>query len=546
MQERFNKLSDTIYPVTFGTFHSLFWGILREELSINSENILMGDNRLQLIKEALSRCKIESADQDYVMKVASEISYINNTSGRSEDYVSKSLKTEEIKLVYRIYQELKKKYKYFDFDDMIGEAYNLLSENEKIRTKWQSRFSYFLIDEMQDMNILQYKLIKLISCRTNNVFCVGDDDQSIYDFRGANPEIMLQFPDEYENARIISLEQNYRCPGNVVEASLKLIKNNKVRFDKNICSDADDGNISVFHTDSKRSEASYIADKIGDIIASGVSLDQIAILYRNHINACQLLGELLSRNIPVYIKEQFPNVFTHWIIQDMEAYFEIAVGNMTRQRMLRIMNRPNRYLVRGCVEDGADFNSMSRFYEGNTSAQSRIAAFKGDIELISKMSGFAAINYIRKAMGYDGYLREMAIKNGVEIGEYFETLDFLEETVKDCKTIKAAIDKIAFLKLKIDYENRHKKVSKDGKVGFYTLHSAKGLEFEEVFILECNEGVIPSKKSTNESEIEAERRLFYVGITRTKRNLYISSLNEKNRDRVYPSRFIDEIMRTED
>ena len=233
-----------------------------------------------------------------------------------------------------------------------------------------------------------------------------------------------------------------------------------------------------------------------------------------------------------------PNIYTHFIISDIESYFQLALGNITKSRLLGILNRPNRYLHRQSLEKGASKKAMLDFYRVHPVNYRTVEALWADIELIGKMSPVAAVSYIRKAMGYETFLMEESVAKQVEVGEYYEILDFITEVFRECRTIRQAIDKLNILRLKIDYENKNTSVDKRGKVGLYTLHSSKGLEFDNVFIIAANDGIIPSNKVENREDMEGERRLFYVGITRAKRNLFISYTNKKNRDK---SRFLDEM-----
>ncbi len=538
MKERFEKLSDGIYPVTFGTFHSLFWGILQKELGYKNSDIITGNERNKLIKEALTKANIDINDSLLVKSFASELSFFYNKGDIFEKYMPKFVDKSDFKSFVQSYESLKVKYKVIDFDDMLIKAYKLFENKPEILRKWQQRFSYFLVDEMQDMNDIQFKLISLLSQRTNNIFCVGDDDQSIYGFRGANPTLMKEFESHYPSIERILLDHNYRNPRNLVETSCNLISINTNRFEKDIKSTAPEGSISVeeFLDDSK--EAEDIVNEIQLLKSTGLDYDNMAILYRNHSDAKYIVDKLVESKIPFYLKEQMPNIYTHFIIYDIETYFQLAIGNETRARLLSVVNRPNRYIHRRSVEVGGNLNGMLKFYHDNPVCLNTIKAFIADLNLIGKMSPCSAVNYIKNVMGYDSFLREEAIKLNIEYEEYKEVLDFFIDVTRDCKTIKQAVDKLNLLRLKIDYENRNKIQDKHGKVGLYTLHSSKGLEFHTVFIIGANDGVIPSNKADSLEEIEAERRLFYVGITRTKKNLHISFTNKKNRDR---SRFLDEM-----
>ena len=538
MKERFERLSDDIHPVTFGTFHSLFWGILQKEIGFKSSDIILGNARTKLIREAMAKVNLDSDDSLLVKSFSSELSVVNNRAGGLDNYMPRAVDKKDLHDFVREYESLKTKYHVIDFDDMLKKAHELFAEKPEILHKWQNRFSFFLVDEMQDMNDIQFELIKMLSARTNNIFCVGDDDQSIYGFRGANPKLMEDFRNHYPDTKVIVLNYNYRNPSNLVEQAGSLISKNTVRFTKDITATAEAGEICVKELKSEGEEAEYVVSVIKELNANGTSFDEMAILYRNHSDARYIVDKLLEFKLPFYLKEKMPNIYSHFIISDLEAYFQIAIGNETRARLLSVINRPNRFLHRKSVEYRGNLQGMKLFYKDNPSNLRTVEALISDINLISKMSPCAAINYIKNVMGYESFLREEAVKQNADIGEYMDVLDFFIEMTKDCKTIKQAIDKLNILRLKVDYENKTKVIDKNNKIGLYTLHSSKGLEFENVFIIGVNDGVIPSNKADSKEEMEAERRLFYVGITRTKRNLYLTYTNKKNRDK---SRFLDEL-----
>ncbi len=538
MKERFDRLSEEIYPVTFGTFHSLFWGILQREKGYKTSDILMGGMKKRLIKEAMTKADIKVEDAVIMGAFETELSVFKNSIVSIDLYEPKNVDKDQFLRFINHYEGLKNKYHLIDFDDMLLKAHELFLESKHILNKWQNRFSYFLVDEMQDMNDLQFELIKLLSAKTENLFCVGDDDQSIYGFRGANPKLMQDFFVDFPSAKKIVLNYNYRNPINLVDAADCLISNNKVRFEKDIIATASPGKIYITEDNTPNSEAARIVSQIKILQQNGEPLDEVAILYRNHHEARFIVDSLMEENIPIFLKEKMPNIYSHFVISDIESYFQIALQNVTKARVLAILNRPNRYLHRQSVEKGASYRCMMDFYKGDMGYQKKVMAFWQDIQLISKMSPTAAINYIRHAVGYEGFLIKEAMKNQVDIAEYTAVLDFLTGVFKDCKNINKAIDKLNMLRLKVDYENRSNDNDRSGKVGLYTLHSSKGLEFKNCFIIGVNDGIIPSNKVSSTEEMEAERRLFYVGITRCKENLYISYTNKKNRDR---SRFLDEM-----
>lgn len=536
MKERFNKLSEESNLVTFGTFHSLFWGILLSEGIYKRDSLIMGARKLEIFKAAIKSAGIKTDDNDMVLEYLRCVEKM--LFGSKDDIL---INENDLKKVAKNYSQLKDKYKVLDFEDMLTKSYELFLARPEVLKRWQERFSYLLIDEAQDMNKLQLELVKLLAGKHKNVFCVGDDDQSIYGFRGADSKVMEDFKESFDNCQLVVLDTNYRNPSIVVKAASSLIQKNLNRFEKNITATVDEAKLSINALEDSFAEAEFIVKEISKLKNEGENLDSIAVLYRNHTDARFLIESLIKNNIPFYLKEKMPNIYSHWIVDDIESLFQIAIGNATRKRMLSVINKPNRYVLRQAMEDGYSKNDLMKFYESNRQMSRVIEGFFSDINLLGKMSPFAAISYIMHGMGYENYLKEKALKSNTDISEYTDIVAFLAESFKDCKNIKAAIDKLNSLRLKVDYENQNKENLRENKVGLYTLHSSKGLEFKTVFIIGVNEGTIPSKKANSNEKLEAERRLFYVGITRTKYRLYLTYISQKNRDRKYPSRFINEL-----
>ncbi|MCF0127132.1 MAG: ATP-dependent helicase, partial [Pseudobutyrivibrio sp.] len=465
-----------------------------------------------------------------------EISFIKNSGVSFEEYQSSSAPKSMVLEAFKHYEAMKSKYRLIDFDDMLTKTKELLISDEKILSKWQNRFKYYLIDEAQDMNGIQYDIIRLLCVGEKNLFMVGDDDQSIYGFRGAKPSILLDFPRDFSGCETILLDHNYRCTKEIAEASLALIDNNAGRYKKDITFSEEKGMFEVLDSKSYAMEAELIAGDIVQKLKSGVDPKSIAVLYRHHQCARLIVEQFIERQIPFYLKDHMPNIYTHFVMEDMAAFLEIAGGNATRARMMRIINRPNRYILRQALEKDYSFKGLKCFYHDNPAMYKRICGLERDFLLLKQMTPYAAVNYVRKGMDYEGYLKKLAFEKGMDYSELISILDMFSSLVKDCKTTREAIEKLNFLKLEIDYKNRNSASDKTG-VGLYTLHSSKGLEFDSVYICDVNEGVIPSKKANSTASVEEERRLFYVGLTRAKKELKLLYVTEKNRERLYPSRF---------
>lgn len=545
MKQRFDSLCTTPLPVNFGTFHACFYNILNSENYIKNSTIISGTKRIALIKEIIKEHSIEADSEDFYEETGRRISLIKN-KGLQE------ITDSQIKTIFYSYETYLKNLSYIDFDDMLLKTYEMFQNNASILQKWQKKFSYFLIDEAQDMNSLSYNIIKMLAA-TNNIFMVGDDDQSIYGFRGADPSILMQFVADYPNTRQVLLDYNYRCPSNIVESSLSLINNNTNRFNKIISAVKPAGSINIMPNESEYDEAFNVVHTIKSLIKTGVKPCDIAILYRNHNIAHTIIEKLVSSHLPFYLKDNMPNIYTHWIMQDFEALFFIAEGHCTRERLLRIINKPNHYISRFSIPEDAIaerntcqdtidayFSHMSDYYSDKAYMISKIKTLYQHFKNLAKLRPIAAVNYILKNMGYNSFLKEYAAELGIKPDSFLETVESFESLVRNCSTLKAAIDHLYTMRREVDYKNEAKK-NLNG-ISLLTLHSAKGLEFDHVFIIGENEGINPSKLSLKSSDLlEEERRLFYVGITRAKSTLTISYRNKKLHDKILPSRFIMEL-----
>lgn len=542
MRSRFLMLSENGDSVNFGTFHSCFYNILRQELHLAADCLLSGTRRNMILKECAREAHLDSTQEGFLEALISELSYVTNTMTDIDGYNSSVFAPEGFRICHKKYQQEKRDNGLIDFDDMLLLTLNLFRENEAVLNKWRNKFTYFLIDEVQDMNDLQFQIIKLLCAPLNNIFAVGDDDQSIYGFRGANPSIMLSFEQEFAGCKKIILDTNYRCPNNIVSSSLNLINHNQKRFTKDIKATNPDGEIHYISCRDEQEQANFIIHDISKKVSEGQPLSSFAILFRNHSDARVLTEELLKNKLPFFLKDNMPNTYNHWIVRDLCAYLRLAVGGFDRNLFLQIMNKPNRYFSRSCLNFGScNFDTLKTFYRDKYYMLQRVNDLQKDLNCISRMRPFAAITYIRNAIGYDQYLREYAYSSGDDFSVYINICDMITETVKSCKTIKDALNLIDELRMLLDAKNRETASDSTDKIGLFTLHGSKGLEYDTVYIICVNEGIIPSKKATEPDALEEERRMFYVGITRAKKNLTLINLKQKRTDTMYPSRFIKEM-----
>lgn len=411
---------------------------------------------------------------------------------------------------------------------MILCCYELFQERKDILKAWQKRFTYILVDEFQDINHLQYEIIRMLAAPEDNLFIVGDDDQSIYHFRGARPEIMLNFTKDYPKAETVLLDVNYRCTKEILRTSMEVVDFNKNRFKKKLSTPNEAGEpVAYQEYENPREEYMSIVADLKNRMDKGEHLEDTAILLRTNQEAEGLIGALMEYQVPFTMKEQLPNLFRHWICQNLLAYLHMAQGDRTRKTFLEIMNRPNRYISREAIPDATiSFDKLCEFYKDKDWMCDRITTLKTHLRILSTMAPFAQINFIRKGMGYEEYLREYAGYRKIKPEELLETLDRIQDSAKGMKTLEEWESYIEDYTKRLAEQAKRQDQKKEG-VTISTLHAVKGLEFDIVYILNVNEGSIPYKKAVLPEALEEERRLFYVGMTRAKKRLTLCSVKRQ-------------------
>ncbi|MCR4717401.1 MAG: ATP-dependent helicase [Lachnospiraceae bacterium] len=543
MRERFDKMMQgEKAPVTFGTFHAVFFSVLRSVYGYTTANIINDDLKRRIVRELCINEQIEiSTENDYVNEVLSEISYVKGDMIPLDAYYSTSCSAEVFKRIYEGYESERKKRRLIDFDDMQSDCYKLFKEREDILKAYQARYKYILIDEFQDINRVQYDIVKMLAKPEDNIFIVGDDDQSIYRFRGAKPEIMLNFTKDYSDAKMTTLGINYRSSSEIVKASEQLIINNLKRYPKEVSSNM--GAVEPVHLlkkDNEFEEHNDIIDKIRDYNSKGMLYQDMAVLFRSNIESQLLTEKLMKYNIPFKLKDMAFNIYEHWLSKNIISYIKMALGDMSRANFLTIMNKPNRYISRSLLDKPTvDLEDLKIKLASKDWMVERIEKMSADIVFISRCTPYAAINFIRQAVGYDDYLYEYSKERNLDLEEFKEILDTIEERAKDYKTFSEWFDYIEDYKVKLNESK--KRDDKRDAVLLSTMHGSKGLEFDTVFIINANEGYTPHKKAIKDAELEEERRMFYVAMTRAKRHLYIYTLEKIFNKKLEPSRFVGEI-----
>lgn len=554
MRQRFLSLTGESYvSVTFGTFHAVFFSMLRHAYNYSAGSIIKADIQYNYIRNAAMGFELEYPDEnEMVTGIISEISRVKSNRLCIDTYEAVSCPAATFRLIYKKYENMLISRRMIDYDDMIIMCYELLSKRADYRKAWQDKYKYILVDEFQDINKAQYDTIKLIAGKQANLFVVGDDDQSIYAFRGSKPDIMLGLSTEYRDIVQMYLNTNYRCSSEIVAGARSLIEYNKVRFAKDIrscgmCS----GRIKVCKMADIEEEALYLSKEIRELIADGIKPEEIAVISRTNIISNIYYTRLNSDGVACRTLTAVHNIYDSWLMQDIAAYMRLSQGMYDKENAVRIINKPSRYIKRALITQPFNFEHLRKCYDGDEGLIKIINDMQFDIKMLSHMSPYAAVNYILKGIGYEDYINEEIIRKRLNKEEVYAKLTEIKTLSRKYMDIKQWLKYIDEQAEKTEQENKSDKRQgnqknsdeKDsaGAVNIYTMHSCKGLEFKAVFIMDVCEGIIPYNKAVLDNEIEEERRLMYVAMTRAKEKLYLVYPIKRYGHDTAASRFISEI-----
>ena len=582
MQSRFLKMTEELYAsanapfgqVSFGTFHSFFYQILRSSERYTQYRIIGETERQKLLYPLLKEIRkrqtgtvspyFDDVSLEEAGRILAAISYGKNTGrGAVRDRLSEPW-GEHLEEILETYERQKEQRRQLDMDDLLTLTARELERDNGLLQYWRSRYSYVLMDEFQDCNLVQYEIIKKVYTITGNVFAVGDDDQAIYGFRGANPGIMQQFLEEYERvdpkagvcapAHVV-LGRNYRGAPEIVDASSRIIACNSQRVSKQLGSDrSPGGSVRLKGFAGGREERAYVLSQCRG--KTSQELDRWAVLFRTNTLMGVFGAELIQAGIPFVMKETVKNIYEHFVVRDVMDYFRAANGCRERKLFLRIWNRPRLHVGREALADPVvDLEKIRRFYchspYENPAAARDVEQFDRKLKQLHNFSLELGITFIRRGFGYEDYLRQRAGDNRELLESWREVLDWLE---KDCRGYRSfeewerSQERAAMQMARESGGNRPDgiigNIQKEG-VHILTMHAAKGLEYERVFLVDVNEGNIPRLKKgipATEALLEEERRLLYVGMTRARDSLellYQTGTRERPR---LPSAFLQPLL----
>ena len=585
MKRRFYESEGGICPVVFGTFHSVFFSILRESKGYSVKKLLGDAYKKSIFSKIISeiipenKAKMSGTDSGGISpEFICAVSVYKNT-GDIEKALSKL--GSDINMyfdqVFNAYEEYRKQRGLYDFDDMVFDCYELLKKEPRIRSYWRGRFCHILIDEYQDINKMQFETVKLLCGSDTEILAVGDDDQAIYGFRGSRPGCLREFK-EYFNSDIVNLEVNYRSLPEIVDIAGRIIKENKNRFIKHQRADRNSGllNDSVRILDFKTSEEqkSYFA---GELKRSPENEGNTAFLFRTNLAMQDFAAFLTKKGIEYNIREKSLCVYEHPAALDIFAYLKLAEGDP--EDIYRIINKPVRYISREALRSGqrdrSFYSEESKEYEhseaysgdgcgnyidsaisyyaehrekyNNVNRIRELQILKKDLIFLKGKRPGLGIRYIRNKIGLDKYYGK-ELRNERLREEYTAVLDFL---VKDSEGYDSLEEWMNFIQIyKREFKDKPE-IKKDDSLGegkkndipeLMTVHASKGLEFDNVFIPDVNEGMYPHGKMPDTESLEEERRIFYVAVTRAKNRLLIGYVSGENESlQKTPSRFISRL-----
>ena len=544
MKERFQKAKGA-GGVTFGTFHSMFFRILRSRFGWSADRVLQEEERRQVLREILEEAKWDIPDLDeYIIVFFAQLSLMNSELESVNVFEPTGIPAVEFRKLFHIYERYKERHEKIDFDDMLTLCHHLLKTDERVCRYWQEKYKFILVDEFQDVNKAQFECLRILAEGHQNLFVVGDDDQSIYAFRGARPDFLLHFPNLYPTAKKVILNTNYRSTDRVISLAEKVIGNNEVRFIKDMKGTGTEGDkVTFFLADDTAGEAERIAEKIAGLLDEGVPLTEVAVIYRTNLQGGAFARALYKRGIPYDLRDNSGNVYEHWVAKDLLAYLLLSENEESDSALRRILNKPKRYIGKDLLEEAGrmPYNLLRSFFVCPSLKkwqEEYLENLRTDLNQLRRKKPYEALKYVRKVIGYDEYLEEFAVYRRTSAQVLWEIADEVMETAKGCEDVKEFRDRLEEMSLQMKEQTAQKGQNRKG-VQLMTMHGAKGLEFQAVYLPALVEGVVPHEKGME--QIEEERRLFYVAVTRAAEKLCLSAVRRRYEKETKPSRFLMEM-----
>ena len=525
----------------FSTIHALCLSLLREVRGIEREGLVNLYEKMDwlsayFLEKGIAREEVE----ELLLNYGNQISYFKSITEEERMHFLREEKNEDFLPLFQYYEKMRKLRGKLDFEDLLIEVLLELQKNTRIADSWKSRFSYILVDEFQDLSLIQYAILKALSEKGASLFVVGDEDQSIYGFRGASPDILFRFAGDFPDCERIFLADNFRSKEEIVLLSRRLIGKNKKRFQKPLTGRRGrGGKAKYFLLETGVEEAVLLAEHVESLLREGCPPEEIAVLCRSKMQITPLLPGFMERGIPIVVVEELSNVFQHFIGKDILAYLRLAKNKESSQELVQILSKPYRGLRREKIlhrDSGlSDLKRAAKTRKENAETEK----LEKHLEALSKLNPKEAVLFIRKEIGYEKYLEDFAKKKNKDFTEWWESLEEITAMSEGYPDLDA------FFRFVTEFNRRaleRRKPEEEKGIRFMSYHSAKGLEFDEVFLPDCIEGIIPDGRAKKPEEIEEERRSFYVALTRARKGIHIYVTKTRYSKKVYPSRFIPELL----
>ena len=534
--------------ITFKTIHAFCYEIVRNYMRLKNikKTLIEGNNefnRILILKRVYYQKNYKKLSDEEINDFFSIYDYTKNKMYDFEGYLRKNhfISNRSLMLkLYNLYDEIKIQNNFMDFNDLLILANEYISTDKKLLKALKNRYKFFQIDEGQDTSTLQFEIIRKIVFPENNVFIVADDDQSIYSFRGASPENLLNFKDIYPNSKIFFMDKNFRSTKNIIKISNKIIQGNKIRYEKSSKHTTEENSqIMLFKVKNSTIQARELVNKISEINPN----ETIGVLYRNNISSLYVAEMLKNNDIDFFVKENKFDFYSNRILNDVKNILLFSEDTTDLEVFKRIYFKLNAYIKKDfitkleykpynqCVlESLLDLDELNDFY------LNKFTSLRNDFKRLKRMKMEDKIDCILYEIGYGDYLDNFNDFSNLNYTLIFDLIKYLS---KDLKTFDEFIEKLDNLK-----ELLKNASSSNSNISISTIHSAKGLEYDNVFIMDLIDGEFPQKSILNsfdEKLLEEERRLFYVAMTRARKRLFLFTIKERNNLPVEPSIFYNEL-----
>lgn len=535
MKQRYRQLCDQsclhpIEPVNFGTFHSICYHILAQSGMLCGKSLIKENEKRKLLSMVLH-------NHGYGNKYCTEdidslLAFISRQKNCGQDDpadlvsgLSFEIPAREIYMLLKEYDDMMKEQRLFDYDDLLLQCLQVFKKFPHILQRFQNQFRYILADEFQDINLPQYQILQLLAAPRNNLFVVGDDDQAIYGFRGATPDIMKRFACDYPEAVRILLTDNYRSGKNIVSLASAVIAENHERFCKQFIAHKEGGTVHSRYLTTRKEEERKLLEDLSAL--NEERLNHSALILRTNLEAMQYQEILKGEGFSLKEKRK-TGLWDDFLLEDISAFLRYLYEGRKRKDFLCFFNKPNRYITRNALtSEQVNEQELAEYYRNNQAMYEEIKKIFACLKIAEGLSPFRAVAFFRNTMGYEGYLREKAMADW-QYQSWHLACDRIQELFGRMRPGER-VD-VFWEYVKKEQGKTETEICQTKGISVLTMHASKGLEFQNVFLPDLNEGIIPGRKCITPKQLEEERRLLYVAITRAEEELFLYYTRERNRE----------------